>query len=182
MKISSTLVLISALASTSDAFNIQSRSFSHRTHTASKLNLVPETLSQVHDVHSVLQNVDFNTLSDILSSSSHILSDASAAAAEASNQDGGWWDSYLNLYKSLLLFVHNAIDQPLKNSGWDQTWGIAIAAFTASKYPDITILNVEDMALSNCFSCYSCKNCTFATFRSTNQICRIHQSTQTLPR
>jgi len=131
MKISSTLVLISALASTSDAFNIQSRSVSYRTHTASKLNLVPETLSQVHDVHSVLQDVDFNTLSDILSSSSHILSDASAAAAEASNQDGGWWDSYLNLYKSSLLFVHNAIDQPFKNSGWDQTWGIAIAAFTA---------------------------------------------------
>ena len=181
MKISSTLVLISALASTSDAFNIQSRSVSYRTHTASKLNLVPETLSQVHDVHSVLQDVDFNTLSDILSSSSHIHSDASAAAAEASNQDGGWWDSYLNLYKSSLLFVHNAIDQPIKNSGWDQTWGIAIATFTASKYPDI--LNVEDMALSNLyFSCYSCKNCTFATFRSTNQICRIHQSTQTLPR
>lgn len=143
MKISSTLVLISALASTSDAFNIQSRSFSHRTHTASKLNLVPETLSQVHDVHSVLQNVDFNTLSDILSSSSHILSDASAAAAEASNQDGGWWDSYLNLYKSLLLFVHNAIDQPLKNSGWDQTWGIAIAAFTAIVRTALLPLSVQ---------------------------------------
>lgn len=145
MKISSTLVLISALASTSDAFNIQSRSVSYRTNTASKLNLVPETLSQVQDVHSVLQDVDFNTLSDILSSSSHILSDASAAAAEASNQDGGWWDSYLNLYKSSLLFVHNAIDQPLRNSGWDQTWGIAIATFTASKYPDIIAFHVEDI-------------------------------------
>lgn len=68
------------------------------------------------------------TIRHILDTSSTILSDASVAAAE---DKVGWWDSYLNIYKASLLTVHSTIDQPLKNSGWDQTWGVSIAAFTA---------------------------------------------------
>ncbi|GKY97359.1 hypothetical protein MPSEU_000694300 [Mayamaea pseudoterrestris] len=59
---------------------------------------------------------------------SQLLSDAAAAAAQ---DDGGWWQSYLNIFKNTLLGVHSIIDQPLKNIGVEQTWGISIAIFTA---------------------------------------------------
>lgn len=70
----------------------------------------------------------------VIDSTSTILSDAAVAvdaseAAEAA-KDGGWWQSYLNVYKSLLLGVHATIDQPLRNVGWDQTWGVSIFVFT----------------------------------------------------
>jgi YidC/Oxa1 family membrane protein insertase len=44
---------------------------------------------------------------------------------------GGWFDSYLNIFKTGLLFVHDVIDAPLKSAGIQQTWGLAIALFTA---------------------------------------------------
>jgi len=78
-----------------------------------------------------------------IASSSHLMADASsastatidAAAIDTATKEPGWWDNYLNLYKSLLLTVHTTIESPLRNGGWDQTWGIAIAAcFTAREY------------------------------------------------
>ena len=81
-----------------------------------------------------LESIDATTtaaaIQHLLDSSSAILSDAAGAAAD----DGGWWQSYLNVYKSLLIGVHSVIDEPLRNSGWDQTWGVSIAIFTASEY------------------------------------------------
>jgi len=63
-----------------------------------------------------------------LRSSSAFLSDAAVATAE---KDPGWWDNYISLYKTALTIVHSKIDQPLRDAGWDQTWGVSIFLFTA---------------------------------------------------
>jgi hypothetical protein len=66
-----------------------------------------------------------------------LLADASAAAVEESvskNQEGGGlWQQYLNIFKGTLIFIHSAIDDPLRSVGITQTWGISIALFTISE-------------------------------------------------
>lgn len=72
------------------------------------------------------------SIQDLIHSTSTLLSDASAAVdVPEAAKDAGWWENYLNLYKSLLLGVHSVVDQPLRNVGWDQTWGVSIFLFTA---------------------------------------------------
>jgi YidC/Oxa1 family membrane protein insertase len=94
----------------------------------------------------------------ILSSSSSLLSDAATATADAATSstssggldllsaleapepangvatDGGWWQSYLKIYKTTLVLVHETIDPVLTKMGVEHTWGISIALFTASKF------------------------------------------------
>lgn len=90
-----------------------------------------------------MESIDATTtaaaIQHLLDSSSAILSDAAGAAAD----DGGWWQSYLNVYKSLLIGVHSVIDEPLRNSGWDQTWGVSIAIFTAIVRSALLPLSVQ---------------------------------------
>lgn len=74
--------------------------------------------------------IDLQNLHHALSTTSTLLSDAAAAAADATGGDGGLWESYLELFKNSLVFVHSTIDQPLRNAGWDQTWGVSIFLFT----------------------------------------------------
>jgi hypothetical protein len=66
-----------------------------------------------------------------------LLADASssttAGGAVTAAEDSGWWASYLNIFKTCLLLVHNTIDQPLRSVGVTQTWGLSIAIFTACK-------------------------------------------------
>lgn len=88
--------------------------------------LLPGGGSEFIDLHHSLSH----TLSS-LSTSSTLLSDAAAAVAEEAAEGGGWWDSYLQIYKNLLEAVHSTVDQPLRNAGWDQTWGVSIFLFTA---------------------------------------------------
>jgi hypothetical protein len=64
-----------------------------------------------------------------LDSADSAVQDATAEAAK----DDGWWKAYLNVFKSALLLVHNTVDEPLRNVGITQTWGISIAIFTACK-------------------------------------------------
>ena len=63
--------------------------------------------------------------------SSILMSDA---AETVPVQDGGWWSNYLGLFKSFLSFIHSTIDQPLRDQGITQTWGVSIAVFTAGKW------------------------------------------------
>ena len=144
-------ILLSTLAaSSSSAFvtpharNIQQSKSIHTTtstSTTTRLNAIPELmdLSNVNLDHLASQYD--GAIQQIIASSSHLISDASSAVATIDGdavgtavKEEGWWDQYLNLYKSLLLFVHTTIDTPLRSGGWDQTWGIAIASFTARKY------------------------------------------------
>lgn len=63
--------------------------------------------------------------------SSIMLTDAAVADATDAVQESGWWSNYLGLFKSFLSFIHATIDQPLRDQGITQTWGISIAIFTA---------------------------------------------------
>lgn len=61
-------------------------------------------------------------------------SDAAAAAApvDALATDNSWWESYIQIYKGGLAFVHdNIVDEPLRKMGITQTWGPSIFLFTA---------------------------------------------------
>jgi len=66
-------------------------------------------------------------------STSQFIADATAAAVEQ-DSGGGWWESYLAIFKNTLSFVHSTIDGPLRSVGIEQTWGVAIFIFTASKF------------------------------------------------
>ena len=59
------------------------------------------------------------------------LSDAAEAVVK---EDGGWWNSYLLIFKGALQGVHDTIDPPLRSAGITQTWGISIFLFTAGTF------------------------------------------------
>lgn len=126
------LVAASLLTTTSSAFQapvvtVSSRGFRPTT----VRHALPVEFLQ--DVQAQLQSFPDATALDVDSifdsTSLQLLADA---AAEASKDDG-WWAAYLNIFKTCLLFVHNTIDAPLRSVGVTQTWGVAIALFTACK-------------------------------------------------
>lgn len=102
-----------------------------------KLELVPD-----FQLHSEIVASSVDSFQHVVSSSFHLLADA-AEAAKSEENSGGWWESYLNVYKNSLLFVHKTIDEPLRNRGWDQTWGVSIAAFTALVRTALLPLSIE---------------------------------------
>uniref|UniRef100_A0A7S2XMM7 Membrane insertase YidC/Oxa/ALB C-terminal domain-containing protein n=1 Tax=Attheya septentrionalis TaxID=420275 RepID=A0A7S2XMM7_9STRA len=57
--------------------------------------------------------------------------------------DAGWWQNYLQVFKSVLVFVHSTVDQPLRNMGITQTWGISIAIFTAGARAILIPLSIQ---------------------------------------
>ena len=61
------------------------------------------------------------------------IADASTTAVDTTQDDGGWWKAYINIFKSILTFVHSSIDGPLRSVGIEQTWGVSIFLFTASE-------------------------------------------------
>lgn len=128
-------------SSSSSSRSIQQSKSIHTTSTTTTtrtmLNAIPELMDLNVNLDHLASQYD-GAMQQIIASSSHLISDASAAVATMDGdavgtavKEEGWWDQYLNLYKSLLLFVHTTIDTPLRSGGWDQTWGIAIASFTA---------------------------------------------------
>lgn len=59
---------------------------------------------------------------------------ADAAEAVDAKDDIGFWESYIQLYKNGLAFVHdNIVDEPLRKMGFTQTWGPSIFLFTAGE-------------------------------------------------
>jgi len=67
-----------------------------------------------------------------IADSSALAVDATDAAATAAAEDIGWWETYIQLYKNGLAFVHDSIvDEPLRKAGFTQTWGVSIFLFTA---------------------------------------------------
>ena len=93
----------------------------------------PDHIDAVQSSLLLLQGIDLNHWSEV--TTSQLLSDASTATAVTppSDQDPGLWDRYLLIFKNTLLLVHSTIDKPLRSIGWDQTWGVSIFLFTASK-------------------------------------------------
>jgi len=72
---------------------------------------------------------------DVVTDVADVVKEVADVATEAatSSSNAGWWASYLNIFKTCLLFVHNTIDEPFRNMGLTQTWGPSIAIFTACK-------------------------------------------------
>jgi hypothetical protein len=97
---------------------------------SSKLQVLPSP-AEFGDLSSSLQHV---AQAFWASSSSTLLSDAAAVTADAVEKDPSWWDNYLQIFRNILVFVHTTVDQPLKNAGIENTWGISIALFTCGKH------------------------------------------------
>jgi hypothetical protein len=81
------------------------------------------------------------------------ISDSGTTAATSTSQvDGGWWNAYINVFKSILSFVHSTVDGPLRSVGIEQTWGVSIFLFTASKCnvcAELPFMNIIDYALTS---------------------------------
>ena len=99
------------------ASSIRARSSSSSS--SSSLNVVgPEHVQLLQDTLNVHPALTF-------------LSDAAEVVVK---EDGGWWNSYLLIFKGALQGVHDTIDPPLRNAGITQTWGISIFLFTAGTF------------------------------------------------
>ena len=100
------------------------------------LSALPTGGNEFYDLHQSIASMShlLDATTATITSSSQVLSDAATAIVEEEAQSGGgWWESYLNIFKNALNLVHTTIDQPLRNVGWDQTWGISIFLFTICK-------------------------------------------------
>mmetsp|Transcript_47756 Transcript_47756/g.53207 ORF Transcript_47756/g.53207 Transcript_47756/m.53207 type:complete len:564 (+) Transcript_47756:237-1928(+) len=121
-----------------------------------------ELSTHAHAIHGYVQQHLLNN--NIGSSSPLLLSDASASAASAGAgtnaiqqaetavesfeqlaQEEGWWNAYLNIFKTTIDVVHNTIDGPIhKYTGWQGgTWGFSIAIFTAGVRSLLVPLSIQ---------------------------------------
>ena len=89
------------------------------------------TASMQHglDISPNLQEVSMRSSTEM----TQWISDATTTAVDATQDDGGWWKAYINVFKSILTFVHSTVDGPLRSIGFEQTWGVSIFLFTASE-------------------------------------------------
>lgn len=108
----------------------------------SHLNALPVGGSELFDLHSSA-TAALDSLHQTLTSSSAILADAAVDVADVAAEDNGLWQQYLNVFKGCLMTVHSAVDQPLRNIGWDQTWGLSIFLFTAGVRSLLIPLSVQ---------------------------------------
>lgn len=104
--------------------------------------MVPNGIEDFHNLHYMPSTLIFPHQDVIAQTSTWIadsaaaavvaVADASADTAMASATDDSWWESYIQLYKNGLAFVHdNIVDGPLRKIGFTQTWGPSIFLFTA---------------------------------------------------
>ncbi|CAB9531403.1 ALBINO3-like protein 1, chloroplastic [Seminavis robusta] len=77
---------------------------------------------------------------DFFSSTSTLLSDAAAATAE---KEPSWWDNYLQVFRNILVTVHDTVDGPLTSAGVENTWGVSIALFTCSMRALLIPLSIQ---------------------------------------
>lgn len=97
----------------------------------SKMMMMPsaEDMNNLHTLSTLAPMHE-----QLVSQASSWLSDAAAVADDAKD-DIGLWESYIQLYKNGLAFVHdNIVDEPLRKMGFTQTWGPSIFLFTAGEF------------------------------------------------
>jgi len=141
-------VPLALLAGFSNGFQTTQRPASVFQRSSPKLAVTPEHLNDVHSVltdshawtyladaaAATLNGAGEGSLPDALQGALEATETAIETAAQAEADvaaDDGLWQAYLNLFKGALLFVHDTIDEPLKNAGISHSWGISIALFTA---------------------------------------------------
>uniref|UniRef100_A0A7S2GSG5 Membrane insertase YidC/Oxa/ALB C-terminal domain-containing protein n=1 Tax=Helicotheca tamesis TaxID=374047 RepID=A0A7S2GSG5_9STRA len=125
---------------------VTSRQKSNAKAVSSSLHMVAPQPHDLIDIHTTATSISHaaDIFHSHLSSASTLLADAADAAAEVADADKtGWWQSYLNVFKGCLIFVHSKIDEPLRGVGWEQTWGISIALFTAGVRSLLLPLSVQ---------------------------------------
>lgn len=106
---------------TSSSVNVDKRTRA----TATKMMPSPDDVQTAHHHLSTL-------LSDHSFTSTWIADAAGDAVVD--KEDIGLWESYIQLYKNGLAFVHdNIVDEPLRQMGFTQTWGPSIFLFTAGE-------------------------------------------------
>lgn len=109
--------------------------------------MVPSGMEDAHSLHHLStvisdQHILAQTSTWIADSSAAVLdavdvaadaaTDAVDAAASTADDDS-LWESYIQLYKNGLAYVHdNIVDEPLRKAGFEQTWGVSIFLFTAA--------------------------------------------------
>ncbi len=116
---------------------VTSRSLRPAATTTTRRAIPVESFHDIHTAFSESTQAWSQLLSDPSHDASFVLDSTSlqllAEATEVAAKNDGWWAAYLNIFKTCLLFVHNTIDAPLRSVGVTQTWGVAIAIFTACK-------------------------------------------------
>jgi hypothetical protein len=139
------LVLLHVLLPTSTTFAFQTPSSSRGIRSSSTTSTTARhaVIIPPEAVHSLLTDSahawshllnEAAVASTATAASTSTLTLAADVAAEVAKEGGGgWWASYLNIFKSALLLVHSTIDGPLRSVGFTQTWGLSIAIFTACK-------------------------------------------------
>jgi hypothetical protein len=116
------------------------------------------------------------------------IADATATSVDASTQDdGGWWKAYINIFKSILTFVHSTVDGPLRSIGIEQTWGVSIFLFTASELKSslYKAIYISKMLLTLSLIPDFLHLCShpvipFTFIDPTIEKCRIHESATTI--
>jgi len=104
--------------------------------TRQTMAMIPPGLTEMDNTH----------LADFIHASSTLLADASEAVADVAadaNEKVGWWGQYLQTFKGILVWVHSQVDQPLRDMGITQTWGISIAIFTAGVRASLVPLSIQ---------------------------------------
>ena len=101
----------------------------------------PQSRARSNKIAMIPTPEDISTLAppmhDFMSHASTWIADAADAAEK---EDIGLWESYIQLYKNGLAFVHdNIVDEPLRKMGFTQTWGPSIFLFTAGGFYCINI-------------------------------------------
>jgi len=95
--------------------------------------MVPNGIEHFHNLQHVPSTLIIFPHQEVIAQTSTWIADSSADAAVASATDDSWWESYIQLYKNGLAFVHDHIvDEPLRKTGFTQTWGPSIFLFTAA--------------------------------------------------
>ena len=101
---------------------------------------VVKPLSALLPEHVDALSTAANHMQHVITTSSHLLADAAEATAEVATEEGGWWQSYLNIFENSIRLVHSTISPPLRSVGITETWGISIAVFTAG---EILLLHIR---------------------------------------
>ena len=139
-----TALALAAAIDVSHAFAPQSAvSRSRRIGTSHNINMVTPEMGDLHALHHlstmVIPQHDFFLQTQTwIDGAALVVADAadikaySGTTAAAAATDNSWWESYIQLYKNGLAFVHdNIVDEPLRKAGFTQTWGVSIFLFTA---------------------------------------------------
>jgi len=92
-----------------------------------------EDLNNLHHLSTLVNSQDLLAqTSTWIADSAALTLDAVDVVTDAASDDESLWESYIQLYKNGLAFVHdNIVDEPLRKVGFTQTWGVSIFLFTA---------------------------------------------------